>query len=185
MSGSVSCGVTALSPRSRCTQGFVCAHQESLFLQSWGSSIIKSCWPSKSDSWGFPVPLLELQVGKSIVGPRTFATLRELVWYNCAAASGLPTTWLYGRATGSVVGLTVTSFRRTNATLCGSQACYCRGPVPMVSHCWPTPLQETLTLIGRSGSASCGGHCSFPGVLVHIRFCLCPWRVSDGYGVWF
>ena len=130
MSGSVSCGVTALSPRSRCTQGFVCAHQESLFLQSWGSSIIKSCWPSKSDSWGFPVPLLELQVGKSIVGPRTFATLRELVWYNCAAASGLPTTWLYGRATGSVVGLTVTSFRRTNATLCGSQACYCRGPCP-------------------------------------------------------
>ena len=30
----------------------------------------------------------------------------------------------------------------------------------------------------RSGSVSCGGHCSFPWVLVCTRFCLCPPRVS-------
>ena len=37
---------------------------------------------------------------------------------------------------------------------------------------------ETLT--GRTGSdCSWGGHCSFPWVLVHSRFCLCPLRVSD------
>ena len=179
-------GSLLLSPWSRCTQGFVCTHQESLFPQSWGSSVIKSCWPSKSDSWGFPVPLLDPQVGKSIVGPRTFATVQELVWYNCSAVSGLPISWLYGRATGSVVGLTATSFRRTNATLCGSQACYCRGPCPhgksLLTH---ASTGDPQMLIGRSGSVSCGGHCSFPRVLVRIRFCLCPSGVSDRYGVWF
>ena len=45
-----------LSPASWCTQGFVCVLQESLFPQSCGSSIIKSCWPSKSDSLGIPSP---------------------------------------------------------------------------------------------------------------------------------
>ena len=56
-------------------------------------------------------------------------------------------------------------------------------PVPTAGHCWPVPLQETLTLKGRSGSVSCGGHCSLPWILVQ-RFCLCPLNVSGGYEVW-
>ena len=45
-------GSLLLSPGSWCTRGFVCALQESLFPQSCGSSVIKSHWPSKSNSLG-------------------------------------------------------------------------------------------------------------------------------------
>ena len=34
---------------------------------------------------------------------------------------------------------------------------------------------------GRSGSVSCGGHCSLPSVLVETGFCLCPPGVSGRY----
>ena len=58
-SGSVSYGVTALSPGSRCTHYFVCALQEwSLCLpQACQSPAIKSHWPSKSNSLGLPTSL--------------------------------------------------------------------------------------------------------------------------------
>jgi len=45
-------GSLFLSPESWCSQAFVCALQESLFPQSCGSSVIKSYWPSKSNSLG-------------------------------------------------------------------------------------------------------------------------------------
>ena len=41
----------------------------------------KSHWPSNSDHWGFPVPLPDPQAGKPDVGPRTFTTVEELLWY--------------------------------------------------------------------------------------------------------
>ena len=75
-------GSLILSPGSWCTQGFVVS-SKSLFLQSWGSSITKSHWSSKSDSLGV-LPLLDLQVWKSVVGPRISATVHELLLYNCA-----------------------------------------------------------------------------------------------------
>ena len=46
-----------------------------LFPQSCGSSVIKSHWPQIQIPWGFSDPLLDLQVGKSVVGPRTFPTV--------------------------------------------------------------------------------------------------------------
>ena len=46
-----------------------------LFPQSCGISAVKSHWPSKSNSWGFSALLLDPQVGKSVVGPKTFATV--------------------------------------------------------------------------------------------------------------
>ena len=49
---SVSRRVTVLSSGSWCTQGFVCILQESLFPHSFGNSVIKSHWPSKSDGSG-------------------------------------------------------------------------------------------------------------------------------------
>ena len=45
---------------------------KSLFFQSCVSSVIKSHWSPKSNSWGFPVPLPDPQVGKSVVHSRTF-----------------------------------------------------------------------------------------------------------------
>ena len=58
-SSSVSPGVTAPSPGSRCAHYFVCALQEwSLcFSQSCRSPSIKSCYLSKSDSLGIPPPI--------------------------------------------------------------------------------------------------------------------------------
>ena len=52
----------------------------SLFPQACASSVIKSHWSPKSNSHVFSVPLPDPQAGKSIVGPRTFATMWELLW---------------------------------------------------------------------------------------------------------
>ena len=49
-------GSLLLSPGSWCTQDFLCALQESLLPQACGNSVIKSCWPSKSDSLGIFSP---------------------------------------------------------------------------------------------------------------------------------
>ena len=57
--------------------------------------------PSKSlFPWGFSVLSPDPQVGKSVVGPRTFATVQELLWYNCSPVCGLPVQWLYSGPNG-------------------------------------------------------------------------------------
>ena len=61
------------------------------FPQSCWSSIIKSCCPLKSDSLGISNPLLDPRVGKSDVGPRAFATVRELLWHCCSPVYQSPT----------------------------------------------------------------------------------------------
>ena len=71
---------------------------KSLFPQFCGSSIIKSHWSSKSKSLGFSVPFPDLQVRKSVAGPRTFITVRELLWDNCSPVCGLSARWFYGGA---------------------------------------------------------------------------------------
>ena len=43
-----------------------------LFPQSCVSSVSKSHWPPRSNSRGFSVPLLDPQVGKSVLGPENF-----------------------------------------------------------------------------------------------------------------
>ena len=48
-------GTLLLSPESWCTQGFS-VHSKSLFLQSYGSPVIKSHWPLKSNSLGVLTP---------------------------------------------------------------------------------------------------------------------------------
>ena len=138
-----------LSPGSWCTQG-LCVPSKSLFPQFCGSSIIKSHWPPKSNSTGFSVPLLDPQVGKFVVGPRTFLTVWEFLWYNFFA--------LVGHLLGSaMVGLMVTSSKRAYATLCVTQVCCKQGPCP---HGRPlltcASTGDTQTLKGRSGSVSVG-----------------------------
>ena len=56
--------------------------------------------------------------------------------------------------------------------------CYTQCPQP----CSRPPLThassgDSWTLIGKSGSVSCGVTAPFSWVLVHTRFCLCPPRV--------
>ena len=49
-------------------------------------------------SWGYSVPLPDPQVGKSVLGPRTFATVWEFFWYNCSPVCESPAWWLYSGA---------------------------------------------------------------------------------------
>ena len=86
-------GSPLLSPRFWCVQDFVCALQvwSLCFPQSCGSSVIKSCWYSKSDSWGFPVPLPDPQAGEPDVRLRTLVTVGELLWCCCSSVCGPPT----------------------------------------------------------------------------------------------
>ena len=60
--------------------------------------------PSKSlFLWGLSILLLTPQVGISIVGPRTFATVQELLWYNCSAVCGSSARWLCGGINGDLL----------------------------------------------------------------------------------
>ena len=53
--------------------------------------------------WGFSVPLPDPKVGKSVVGPRTFLTVREFLWYNCSSVRGLSARRLCGGVNGDLL----------------------------------------------------------------------------------
>ena len=55
---------------------------KSLSPQFCGSSVIKSTALQSQIPWGFSVPLLDHQVGKSVVGPRTFQNF-EMTNFSC------------------------------------------------------------------------------------------------------
>ena len=76
---------------------------KTLFLQSYVNSIIRSHWPPKSNSLGFSVSLPDPQVGKSVVGPRTFLTVQAFIWYNCSAVHGSFAWRLYGGVNGDLL----------------------------------------------------------------------------------
>ena len=91
--GSVSSGVT-----SPFLWVLVCARfllypprLESCFLQFCGSLVIKSCWPSRSDSLGIPSPAVRTPGWKPDVGFRIFTTVGELLWYYYFPVCGSPT----------------------------------------------------------------------------------------------
>ena len=92
-------GSQLLSLGSWCTQRFVCALQESV-SQFCGSSVIKSTGLQSQIPWGYSFPLPDPQVGESVVAHRTFATVRELLSYNCSPVCGSSAWWLYGGANG-------------------------------------------------------------------------------------
>ena len=76
---------------------------KSLFPQSCLSSVIKFQWAPKSNYQGFSVPLPDPQVGKSVVGPRTFLTVQEFIFHNCFAVCGLSSQWLYVGVNGGLL----------------------------------------------------------------------------------
>ena len=152
-------GTLLLSLGSWCAQSFVlCLYKQTcipnLFPQSCGSSVIKSHWPPKRISWEFSVPLPDPQVGKYIVGPRTFLTVQDFLWYYCSV-------WFVGHLLGgSIVARIVISSKRAYATPCMTQVYCSQSPCP---HSWPllthasagdtqTLWQVWLSLCGVSGS---------------------------------
>ena len=152
-------GSLILSPESWCTQGFVCALQEYLFPQSYGSSLIKSCWPSKPDSLGIISPFVRFPGWEVSCGTYKFCnSVRTLVFQFVSCLPG-----------SSMVELMVTSFKRTYALhLLGLLL-----PEPL------SPRQATADSFLHRRPAStqrqvwfsffCGGHRSFPSVPVHTR----------------
>ena len=80
---------------------------------------------------------------------------------------------------GSVVGLMVTSFKRTYTSYYGSQDCCYQCPCPcsrpLLTH---SSAGDPQTLAGRSDLVSYRVTAPFCWVLVHTQFCLCPPRIS-------
>ena len=106
-------GSLLLSPGSWC----ICVlfvPSKSLFPQSCISSLIKSHWLPKSNSWGLPDP----EVGKSVVVPSTVLTVLELLWYNCSALCGPSALRLYGGVNGDLL----------QEGLCHTQVCCTQSP---------------------------------------------------------
>ena len=126
--------------------------------------------PSKSlFLWGLSILLLTPQVGISSVGPRTFATVQELLWYNCSPVYGWSARRLYSGANGDLLL---------------EDLCHRPQPPGLLQleplALWQVPddprLQgRTQTLKGRSGSVSCGVTAPFLGPSV---LKVCPPSIS-------
>ena len=88
-----------------------------------------------------PVP----QVGKSVVGPRTFLTVQEFAWYNCFAVSASSALRLYGGVNGDLL----------QEGLCHTQDCCTQSPCPCSRQLLTcTSTGDTQTLKDRSSSVS-------------------------------
>ena len=114
--------------------------------------------------------------------------LGNLLWalellQQCKNFFGIIVLQFVGRLLGgSVVVLMVTSSKRTYAARhtsqvgCSQSPCPCGRPLLT-----PASTGDPQTLKGRPGSVSCGGHCSFPWILMHTRALSAPsqhlWQV--------
>ena len=92
-------GTLLLSLSSWCAQGFVCALHESVSQVLW-----KFCnqipLASKVKFSGDSQSLCQISSLGNLVGPRTFLTVWEFIWYNCSAVCGLSAQWLCGGFNG-------------------------------------------------------------------------------------
>ena len=93
-------------------------------------------------------------MGKSVVGPRTFTAVQQLLWYNCSPVCGLPTS-------NSIAGPIVTSSNRTYAACLTPRTAAGREAVTLADDWWLMYPQETLkhtqagqvlSLIGVTGA---------------------------------
>ena len=107
-------GSLLLSLGSWCTQGFVCALQESPFpivLWKFCNQIpltfkVKFPWDYQSFC---QIPKL----GSLMWGLEPLQQCKKLLWYDCSPVCGLPSQQLHVRAASSVVGLRATSSKKT------------------------------------------------------------------------
>ena len=164
-----------LSPGSPCTQGFVCALQESRVCFPSPVEVLPST-PTGLQSqipWGFSVPLPDLQVGKSVVSPGTFPSVWELLRIILLQS-------LAHLLSGFTVEIMPTSSKRFYATHRASEVCCRQSSCRSGRQLLPcTSAGDTQMLKGRSGSVSSvvpGSECSqvfvwaFQAVLVGMEF---------------
>ena len=115
-------GTLFLSPGSWCAQVLI-VPSKNLFPQSCVNSIINPTALQNQIPRGFSVPLPDLHLGKSVVGPRTFLTVQEFLWYNCSAV----VVCLLG---SSMVQLMVTFSKRALDTCYVTLVCCIQSPCP-------------------------------------------------------
>ena len=120
--------------------------------QLYGCPVIKY---ADLQTWRFPVPLPDPQVGKSKMGSRTFTTV---LWYNSFPVCWSPTQQLCGMIPQSTVVLMVTSSKRTYA----NTPYFPRWLLPVPLSPWqataaPCLHRRPLNTTGISGSVSCWG----------------------------
>ena len=79
------------------------------------------------------------------MGPKTFLTVTEFIWYNCSALCGPSALQLYGEVNSDLL----------QEGLCHTQVCCTQSPCcsPLLTQ---TSAGDTQTLKGRSGSVSVG-----------------------------
>ena len=105
------------------------------------------------------------QVGKSVVGPRTFLTVEEFLWYNCSAICGLSDQQLYGGVNGVLKeGLCLRLYDQITVP----------EPLPRGR---PLPSRTSAEDSNTGLAQSLWGLC----VLGHTRLSLRPLSISGGF----
>ena len=155
---SISCGVSAPSAGSWCTQGFVCALQESVSPVLW-----KFCNQIPLDSKPKSLGSLSLcQIPR--FGNLLWALELLQQWENFLGIVALQ--FVGHLLSSSTVELVVTSSKRTYATGLATQGCCSWSPFPAVVTAHHASTGHLQILKGSSSSVSSGGHCSIPWVLL-------------------
>ena len=116
-------GSLLLSPGSWCTQGFVCALQDSVspVLCKFYNQIPLA---SKVKFPGVLSLFARSPGWELFVGPGTFLTLHEFLWCNCSAVCGSSAWWLFGGVNGNLL----------QEGLCHTQVCCTQRPYPATGH---------------------------------------------------
>ena len=142
-------GSLLLSPGSWYAQGFFCALQKSVppVLCNFYNQIPLA---SKVKFPGGSQPSARSFIGKSVVGPRTFLTVRKFIWYNCFAVCGSSAQRLYGGFSGDLLHEDLCHMLYDPGLLTQSP-CPCSSPLLTC-----TSARDTQTLKGKSGSISVG-----------------------------
>ena len=117
--------------------------------------------------------LLDPEVRKSVVAPRTFSTLQEFLWYNCSPVCGSPTQKLYGGANGDLLWEDLGHMPHLPGRLLP-----CPQGRPLLTR---VSEGDPQTPKGRAGSVCYESHLSFPWVLVTQDF-VCALQAS--WQVW-
>ena len=164
-------GSLLLSSGFWCTQGFVCALQESVSLVLW-NLCNQIPFSSKVKFSGVSQSLCQIPVWEPVVGPRTFLTVQEFLWYNCSAVCGSSAQQLCGRVNSNLLqeGL---CHRLCDPENCTQSPCPCSRPL------------LTYTSAGDSNTGLAQSLWGLWGlwVLMCTRFGLSPPSVSGGYGI--
>ena len=110
------------------------------------------------------------------MGTRTFAIVQEFLWYNCFPVCKSSVRRLYGRVNGDLL------LEDLCHTTCLPGLLQPERQSPQQISADPYLHRRHLNTQRQVWLSLLWSHCSFPQVLLCIRFCLRPQRISGGCG---